>query len=312
MYCKKCGQKIPDGSRFCRNCGAELTPLRPMAETNPPDEGTIRVRPAQKTPTPENAFARAQTAPYGTAAKSPRGRSSAGLIATVAVCVLLVAAALAALFFFVISPRSHDEADKTDADGTRYSAREENEDERSVSESAVTAATSAPVTTAAPSPTSDGGDAEKMTDDNCPFDVHAFGYMLRYRLGPGTNYEEGDYYVTGLVRIVEVRSGAGSGSGWGRMENGDGWVSLDYCDYYGPDSSARMDLADCPFQVEIRFSILNVRSGPGTGYSVVSDDCLAKGTYTITEYSSGAGSDVGWGKLSDGGWISLDYCRKVG
>ena len=24
MYCSKCGYKVPDGSKFCPNCGAKL------------------------------------------------------------------------------------------------------------------------------------------------------------------------------------------------------------------------------------------------------------------------------------------------
>lgn len=29
--------------------------------------------------------------------------------------------------------------------------------------------------------------------------------------------------------IVEVKSGAGSKAGWGRLKSGIGWVSLDFC-----------------------------------------------------------------------------------
>ena len=33
MFCKNCGQQIIDGSRFCTNCGAKLTPSTAQSET---------------------------------------------------------------------------------------------------------------------------------------------------------------------------------------------------------------------------------------------------------------------------------------
>lgn len=242
----------------------------------------------------------------------------------VLVCCVLALLVLLVLLYFVVFSDSHDDSDDAKSNTTAHqTTRDDRADEEPETKpetepvsATVAPAAATPSPTYAPEPTAtparaNQGSSERMVNSNCPFDVHAFGYMLRYRLGPGTDYEEGDYYVMGIVRIVEVRSGTGSGAGWGRMENGDGWISLDYCDYYEPGASARMDLAECPFTVEVRFSILNVRSGPGTNYSVISDECLPKGTYTITEFSTGSGSEVGWGKLSDGGWISLDYCRMI-
>lgn len=353
MKCKKCGQTIPDGSHFCRLCGADQT--RPVASgaqgstpagqaadptmrVRPPvEDGTMRVRPPQqqrpsqqqrpqqgrpqqRPPQQRPQQGRPQQRPQQRPANRARRKSgNSGLVAVLACCVLALLVLLVLLYFVVFSD-SHDDSDDAKSNTTAHqTTRDDRADEEP--ETKPVSATVAPVAatpspTHAPAPTAtparaNQGSSERMVNSNCPFDVHAFGYMLRYRLGPGTDYEEGDYYVMGIVRIVEVRSGTGSGAGWGRMENGDGWISLDYCDYYEPGASARMDLAECPFTVEVRFSILNVRSGPGTNYSVISDECLPKGTYTITEFSTGSGSEVGWGKLSDGGWISLDYCRMI-
>ena len=66
------------------------------------------------------------------------------------------------------------------------------------------------------------------------------------------------------------------------------------------------------FQVQVNITDLNIRKGPGTNYAKTGKK-TGKGTFTITQTSSGAGSSAGWGKLKSGaGWISLDYAKKVG
>ena len=34
----------------------------------------------------------------------------------------------------------------------------------------------------------------------------------------------------GVYTIVEVKTGAGSAAGWGRLKSGIGWLSLDFVD----------------------------------------------------------------------------------
>jgi len=64
------------------------------------------------------------------------------------------------------------------------------------------------------------------------------------------------------------------------------------------------------YLVEVRIDDLRIRSGPGTNYKRVG--FTGKGTFTIVETKSGAGSKSGWGKLKSGaGWISLDYAYVV-
>lgn len=60
------------------------------------------------------------------------------------------------------------------------------------------------------------------------------------------------------------------------------------------------------YLVKVTTSALNIRSGAGTGNSVVG--CIRdKGTYTIVETSGN------WGRLKSGlGWICLDYTSKIG
>lgn len=52
---------------------------------------------------------------------------------------------------------------------------------------------------------------------------------LRIRVGPGTEYvTTGSYTGKGVFNLVEIQNGTGSKSGWGKLENGAGWISLDF------------------------------------------------------------------------------------
>ena len=52
---------------------------------------------------------------------------------------------------------------------------------------------------------------------------------LRIRKGAGTDTEwTGHYTGKGVFTILQVLSGQGSDSGWGRLKSGAGWISLDY------------------------------------------------------------------------------------
>lgn len=52
---------------------------------------------------------------------------------------------------------------------------------------------------------------------------------LRIRNGPGTEYNPiGKYTGIGLFKISEIQNGSGSKTGWGKLESGDGWISLDH------------------------------------------------------------------------------------
>lgn len=52
---------------------------------------------------------------------------------------------------------------------------------------------------------------------------------LRIRTGPGREYDTtGKYTGTGVFSITEVQNGSGSSKGWGKLESGDGWISLEY------------------------------------------------------------------------------------
>ena len=63
-----------------------------------------------------------------------------------------------------------------------------------------------------------------------PYTVKVTASTLNIRKGPGMNYAAvGAIRDKGVYTIMEVRTGAGSTKGWGRLKSGAGWISLDYC-----------------------------------------------------------------------------------
>lgn len=63
-----------------------------------------------------------------------------------------------------------------------------------------------------------------------PFEVRIDIDNLRIRTGPGTDRGiTGNYTGRGTFTIVETSDGMGSNEGWGKLADGRGWISLDYC-----------------------------------------------------------------------------------
>ena len=62
-----------------------------------------------------------------------------------------------------------------------------------------------------------------------PYMVKVDLVNLNIRRGPGTNYAAtGKFTGKGVFTITDVKDGAGSSSGWGKLKSGAGWISLDY------------------------------------------------------------------------------------
>lgn len=62
-----------------------------------------------------------------------------------------------------------------------------------------------------------------------PFLVKVGILNLNIRRGPGTDYPRtGNHTGKGVFTITEVKAGAGSVKGWGRLKSGEGWISLDH------------------------------------------------------------------------------------
>ena len=53
---------------------------------------------------------------------------------------------------------------------------------------------------------------------------------LNIRKGPGKNFERtGEFTGIGIFTLSKKVDGEGSKKGWGKLENGKGWISLDFC-----------------------------------------------------------------------------------
>ena len=61
-----------------------------------------------------------------------------------------------------------------------------------------------------------------------PFLVKVSIKDLNIRKGPGTGYDRVQFCPVGVYTIMEVKAGAGSKAGWGRLKSGVGWLSLDF------------------------------------------------------------------------------------
>ena len=110
--------------------------------------------------------------------------------------------------------------------------------------------------------------------------------------------------VVGTVKKGDVYTIVEVSNGLGRLKSGVGWISMgtDYVEKVTTTSSS----SSSGYQVKIvNCSVLNVRSGAGTSYPVVTT-VKANEVYTIVDESNG------FGKLKSGaGWISLSYTKKI-
>ena len=137
-----------------------------------------------------------------------------------------------------------------------------------------------------------------------------------------------EYLITTTCDVLNIRSGAGTDNkvvgaireqavqkhqypiveeknGWGRLKSGAGWISLSYTKKVSSGNST----AFTPYLVTTTCDVLNIRSGAGTGHSIVGairEKAGQKKQYTIVEEKNG------WGRLKSGaGWISLSYTKKA-
>lgn len=143
------------------------------------------------------------------------------------------------------------------------------------------------------------------------------GSDLRIRSGAGTNYEVVGFLQIGDRVTITARMTVGSME-WGKMD--EGWISLAYVKLDEPAKEEEPEESE-PSEPETEptepenntsetltgrvdvYDFLRIRSGAGTGYSVVGfygpDDSV-----TILETKNADG--MIWGR-TDKGWISMDY-----
>lgn len=130
---------------------------------------------------------------------------------------------------------------------------------------------------------------------------------LNIRKGPGMDYDVARVITDkGTYTIVEIKNGS-----WGRLKSGAGWINCSeaYCKKVsGTSASISFGGGSSSFKVEVSITDLRIRTGPGTGYSIV--QYCPKGVYTIVETVSRGGYT--WGRLKSGaGWIALEYARRL-
>ena len=143
--------------------------------------------------------------------------------------------------------------------------------------------------------------------------ISVTGDVVNVRSGAGTgNAVTGQVYRGQTIEIVEVQEAGGAK--WGKRSNG-GWLCLTYTDYGktnennggnagGETGGNNGGETGSGATVTVTGSVVNVRSGAGTGNGVISSVYSGQ-SLTIVEVTDAGGRP--WGKLSAGGWICLSY-----
>ena len=147
-------------------------------------------------------------------------------------------------------------------------------------------------------------DETKKDDDFKEYLITTTCDVLNIRSGAGT-----DNKVVGAIREVAGKKNkytiVEEKNGWGRLKSGAGWISLSYTKKVAASTGTTFT----PYLITTTCDVLNIRSGAGTGYSVVGairEVAGKKNKYTIVEEKNG------WGRLKSGaGWISLSYTKKA-
>ncbi len=128
---------------------------------------------------------------------------------------------------------------------------------------------------------------------------------LLIRSGPGTNHSILGFLREGTAVTITEKKTNGSME-WGKISKG--WISLTYVqlnDVGGGTAAPAPEQGTATSETgyaNVR-EWLNVRSGPGTSYGIVTK-LKPRETVTITEYKTVGGTK--WGKIANG-WVSMDY-----
>ena len=126
---------------------------------------------------------------------------------------------------------------------------------------------------------------------------------VNIRKGPGTNYAKVGKANRGQ-ELTLTRVQQGGMYRWGQFSGG--WICLDYTDY-DTVIAENSDKADEVIAIGeiVGTDKLNIRSRPGTGYSIVGQ--YSRGEKVEITLKQQVGSIV-WGKTARG-WVSLDYVK---
>lgn len=82
-------------------------------------------------------------------------------------------------------------------------------------------------------PIEDTSEPAETSEKVNTFKVRVDVDRLRIRSGPGVDFSPtGKYTGKGVFEIVEVQGKTSSSQGWGKLQNGSGWICLDYVAAY--------------------------------------------------------------------------------
>lgn len=106
-----------------------------------------------------------------------------------------------------------------------------------------------------------------------------------------------------VVTIVAEQKDS-RGVTWGKLDNGQGWISLSYAKKTEDTPSFSK------YKVKVTAGSLNIRSKAGTSGAI--NGVLKKGDVVTIVAEQKDSKGVTWGKLENGkGWISLKYAQKT-
>lgn len=131
------------------------------------------------------------------------------------------------------------------------------------------------------------------------YDVKVTAASLYIREKANQNSEAVGFLRKGNIMTIVAEAEDSSGNAWGKLENGDGWISLKYT----TKVSSTPDFAQ--YKVKVTVNSLRIRASASASSAITGG--LVKGNVvTIVAEKNG------WGKLSTGaGWIYLDYTKTV-
>ena len=125
---------------------------------------------------------------------------------------------------------------------------------------------------------------------------------VNVRKGPGTGYTILARATAGSKAEIYQTKWVGS-SQWGRMANG--WICMDYVSL-SSGSQSGSGSTDTQISGTVSGSNVNIRSGAGTGYSIVG---RRNSGDVITVYERKTSGGLNWGRIGDNQWICLAYVR---
>ncbi|MBQ9166133.1 MAG: SH3 domain-containing protein [Oscillospiraceae bacterium] len=141
-----------------------------------------------------------------------------------------------------------------------------------------------------------------VTNDSGSFDqydVKVTAASLYIRAEANQNSEAVGFLRKGNVMTIVAEAKDSSGNTWGKLENGDGWISLKY--------TTKVSSTPVFAQYKVKVTVNSLRIRASASASSTMTGGLVKGNVvTIVAEKNG------WGKLSTGaGWIYLGYTQKV-